>query len=790
MRSDVRFEIVGEDIEKEHFHQDIELIYVLEGSVAVSINEERWDLKKGDIILINANKIHKLKGNEVTLLCKIYIDYFFVSEILQKDYIIFWCNTLIENDKQYDKLKNIINSMLREGVSQHSQNSFLQKSLQYSLLECLSKEFLVQTSDQWAESEEKKIGQVLEYINFNYNRTITLSEVATKLYMSDSSFSRFFKKSVGINFVEYINNVRLTRAVELLLYSDKSITTIALECGFSNPSAFNKIFKEYYKVSPTTYKKENGKIKIKKLNNIDEISEKKIKKYLEEQNIILEVNKNSSENIKVDISKISLNESMGKSCFNFGMAIDLLHAKLREQLVQLKNKIGIEYIRICNPFHPGMYIKDNNGLEWNFDSIDNIFDFIVANDIHPVIDLANKPKRASRYVGKDIFYDEQSNIPIYSSLDEWQSLISEFIKHIIHRYGEREIRQWIFELWYDENWFEENKGTTTYMNLWDLTYSTIKSIMPEIKIGGNGLHIFHKGDILKEHLKIWKNSKHRPDFLTTYIYPYSNDTINEDICIQRSTDEVFLETDLRLYNKLLKEIEYPDTEVYITEWNTCLSERNYYNDSCAKAAHVVKQVINTWGESGLISYWHACDLLGHYFDGKAPLVGSTGLITRDGIEKPVFFAYYFLQQLGEYIIERGENHIITTDGKNNYYILICNAKRFNHNYYIKREDEITIDDLENIFEDKASIDLEIQLKGIKSGEYYVKKHRLNEKSGSIIREWKNLGCIYNLKKSEIEYMKSMCTPRMEISKKVAQHSMLAFNTKLLANEIAFIHIYQ
>lgn len=790
MREKVQFEIVSECEEKEHFHQDIEILYLLEGSIELNINDEKWRLSKGDIFLINANKVHTIKVKEEILLCKIYIDYFTISKVLKKDNIIFWCNTLVENDKEYDKLKYIINSILKEDVSKKDKNSFLQKSLKYSLLELLSTEFLVQAGNERVDSDVEKIAQIIQYINFNYNASISLSEMATKLYMSDSSFSRFFKKNVGINFVEYVNNLRLSHAVELLLYSDKSITTIAMECGFSNPSALNKSFKEYYKMSPTAYKKENGKNKIKKIKQIDEKAKKKLEKYLEEQVSILEANKNNNDQIKSDVSKIMFSESIGKSCFNFGMAIDLLHAKLREQLLQLKNKINIKYVRICNPFHPGMYIRNNESLEWSFDSIDNIFDFIVANDMHPVIDLANKPKRASRYIGKDIFYDQQSNIPIYSSLEEWRSLVSEFLKHIIHRYGEREVKQWIFELWYDDNWFERDEATSTYMDLWNITYTTVKEIMPEIQIGGNGLHVFCKGDILKEHLKIWKNSNYKPDFLTTYIYPYKNDSEGSEMNIQRFSDSKFLENGLKVYNKLLQEIEYPETKIYVTEWNICLSERNYYNDSCAKAAHIVKQLINCWGKSELISYWHACDLLGHYFDGKAPLIGSTGLITRDGIEKPAFFAFYFIQQLGEYIIEKGENHIITTDGKNNYYILICNAKKFNHNYYMKREDEITINELDNIFEDDNSMNLKIELTGIKSGEYYVKKHRLNEYGGSILKEWNNLGYIYNLKKEEIQYMKSMCNPRMEISKRITNQNILEFNTKLLANEIAFIHIYQ
>lgn len=194
MRDKVQFEIVSGCEEKEHFHQDIEILYLLEGSIELNINDEKWILSKGDIFLINANKVHTIKVKEEILLCKIYIDYFTISKALKKDNIIFWCNTLVENDKEYDKLKYLINSILKEYVSKKEKNSFLQKSLKYSFLEMLSTEFLVRAGNERVDSDVEKITQIIHYVNINYNKSISLSEMATKLYMSDSSFSRFFKK--------------------------------------------------------------------------------------------------------------------------------------------------------------------------------------------------------------------------------------------------------------------------------------------------------------------------------------------------------------------------------------------------------------------------------------------------------------------------------------------------------------------------------------------------------------------------------------------------------------------
>ncbi|MDP9080170.1 MAG: AraC family transcriptional regulator [Bacteroidota bacterium] len=98
-------------------------------------------------------------------------------------------------------------------------------------------------SDEKLPYKSRRIEKVFEFLFNNYERAITLTEVAKIANMPATSFSRFFKKRTGKTFVESLNEIRLGHASRMLADTDFNITTIAYRCGFNNISNFNRIFK-------------------------------------------------------------------------------------------------------------------------------------------------------------------------------------------------------------------------------------------------------------------------------------------------------------------------------------------------------------------------------------------------------------------------------------------------------------------------------------------------------------------------------------------------------------------
>ena len=101
-----------------------------------------------------------------------------------------------------------------------------------------------------------KLKQVLDYIEMHYAEPITVSELAKLCYFSDYHFMRFFKRHMSMTCVEYINNLRLEKSVELFEQGNLSILEVSLSVGFHNLSYFHRAFRKKYHMTPRTFIRE------------------------------------------------------------------------------------------------------------------------------------------------------------------------------------------------------------------------------------------------------------------------------------------------------------------------------------------------------------------------------------------------------------------------------------------------------------------------------------------------------------------------------------------------------
>ena len=98
-----------------------------------------------------------------------------------------------------------------------------------------------------------KLKNVLDYIDLHYAEPLTISELAELCYFSEYHFMRFFKKHMNMTCVEYMNNFRLEKAVELFEQGHLSIIEVSMSVGFRNLSYFHRAFKKKYGMTPLTF---------------------------------------------------------------------------------------------------------------------------------------------------------------------------------------------------------------------------------------------------------------------------------------------------------------------------------------------------------------------------------------------------------------------------------------------------------------------------------------------------------------------------------------------------------
>jgi len=250
-----------------HWHSEIEVVLVREGSLGMGINSEYYILEKGDIAICTSGDIHyynsknmkseivlivfrpELLGNVINLL----INTRFVYPVINTSTI----EQLNLDRAVIDNIKTCINNIFRE-INQ--KNSHYQVFTKSSIIELIGL-FLRHIPYHSANSngnivcgEESRLMKAISYIENNYTQDISLEDIAKFLEINPFYFSRVFNKGTGLNFKTYLNTIRIEKAYNLLKTSNDSIIDIAYECGFNSIRTFNRVFKNIKGTSPSIFR--------------------------------------------------------------------------------------------------------------------------------------------------------------------------------------------------------------------------------------------------------------------------------------------------------------------------------------------------------------------------------------------------------------------------------------------------------------------------------------------------------------------------------------------------------
>ena len=106
------------------------------------------------------------------------------------------------------------------------------------------------------DKSKEKLKNIIRYVSTHYYEEITIDEIAAFCHYSPSHFMKFFKAHTGMSFITYVNDYRVTEARALLGNTTDSILDISLQCGFSNLSNFNRMFKKKYGITPRQMRKQ------------------------------------------------------------------------------------------------------------------------------------------------------------------------------------------------------------------------------------------------------------------------------------------------------------------------------------------------------------------------------------------------------------------------------------------------------------------------------------------------------------------------------------------------------
>jgi AraC-like DNA-binding protein len=232
-----------------HLHYSFELLFLLDGSMNITVEGQKEEMRKGDIAIVPPGDIHSFETQLTSKGTLMFFPVEYCSDLRQ----IFGKRTIASH----------VAHMPNSGIEQLKEKYELNRNLPFSPLlfkgyinalfyEAIEKLTLIDKKNDISHDLLKKI---LILIREQYDNGINLNETAKAVGLSRSYVSRFFKKAIGYGFNEYINQLRVEKSKGLLAARNQDILDVALECGFDNQRSFDRIFKKHVNMTPSEYQK-------------------------------------------------------------------------------------------------------------------------------------------------------------------------------------------------------------------------------------------------------------------------------------------------------------------------------------------------------------------------------------------------------------------------------------------------------------------------------------------------------------------------------------------------------
>lgn len=255
-----------------HWHDEVELVYIKKGRGNLTVDFREYPVSGPSLVLILPGQLHSICQEP--------------GESMEYENIIFHPNMLLsrQNDVTATEfLLPLLHGTLSVPTLYTPQDPYYTeviaaidacdeisktkpKGFELYIKSRLYQFFYVLCS-RCRDSERVKAGNrktldkmkiILKYIEHHYMDKITIADIAAEVQFSESHFMRYFKKTMGTTFTDYLKDYRLTMAARLLTTSDSTVLAIAGETGFDNLSYFNRSFKKKYALTPREFRAMEG----------------------------------------------------------------------------------------------------------------------------------------------------------------------------------------------------------------------------------------------------------------------------------------------------------------------------------------------------------------------------------------------------------------------------------------------------------------------------------------------------------------------------------------------------
>jgi xylan 1,4-beta-xylosidase len=479
-------------------------------------------------------------------------------------------------------------------------------------------------------------------------------------------------------------------------------------------------------------------------------------------------------------------KTVWRKCIGAGRANEGLRAEWQEQLKKVKKDIGFEYIRMHGLLHDdmGVYFEEDGKPVYNWVYIDMLYDFLLSIDVKPFVELSFMPKALSS--GPETVFWWKGNITPPKDYDKWYNFIKALTEHFTERYGAKEVKTWYFEVWNEPNHKSFFKGDmATYFKLYDYTSRAIKAVNKDYKVGGPAT----AGNKWIPEIIDYCDKNNLPiDFIATHTYSVTKGHFDAN----GKTGTFFNQNPMAVTSDVLKSKEQikastkPNLELHYTEWSSSFSSRDPIHDTYQSASFILDKIKGTESVANSMSYWVFTDIFEELGPRAYPFHGGFGLLNYHSIKKPAYYAYDFLNRLG--------NSEIKSSDKASW---ICKNKKGDiqslvWDYTITKP----TDTVPNAIYYKRDIpanskgSIELKYTNVPSGKYKLTAVKVGYQSNDVYSSYMKMGSPQQLTRAQVKTLKDQNAgiPIIEKEIEIKNDKLFNYQLPIRENDVYFVNL--
>lgn len=465
-----------------------------------------------------------------------------------------------------------------------------------------------------------------------------------------------------------------------------------------------------------------------------------------------------------------------RRCVGTGNLSLALHHEYLRALELVQEAIGFDYIRghgllsdrmgVCrNRPAPDSHERDENDIVTNFTYVDRVFDACLARGIRPFVELGFTPANLASGDTSIFWWKGLTSPPRDYGL--WRKLISELVEHLLKRYGEEEVHQWPFEVWNEPDVGFWSGTQEEYFRLYRETAGAIRDVDPAIRVGGPstcpaGI------DWIEPFLAMCEDSSTPADFVTTHSYYAGGGRDNRgEFCYQQMNPREHALEQFEYARRLIDESPYPDLALHITEYNTSYSPIGPIHDTPYNAAFLGWLLSRGGDVAESFSYWTFCDVFEEQDIPRSLFHGGFGLVAAHGIPKPTFHLFAFFAALGEELLHRDDEMIVTRRGDGSLAIVAWHP----------------VENPAAGGERRRTLSVPVPAE-----EVLITRRRSHEEAGNAWGAWRTMGRPRYPGDDQVSALLEAAQPDLELTRGKADAGRLSLPLTLERNEVTLIEV--